>query len=254
MTVHAAHTSSNDVMSTRKSTSPSDDTAPSKRAARDDADVAPDQQPERLDDCRRCALWSKATQAVGGMGPKRAPIMLVGEQPGDYEDQQGTPFVGPAGQLLDDALEEAGVARHDVYVTNAVKHFKWEPRGKRRMHKTPAQREIDACHYWLERELSSVGPRVIVALGATALKAILDDRDARLQAVVGKVIEHGGRHVVPTYHPSFALRAPDEATRHRAYAAIVTALREAGTVAHREATRERGNDEEHDGKTPDRKQ
>jgi DNA polymerase len=108
------------------------------------------------------------------------------------------------------------------------------------MHKTPAQREIDACHYWLERELASVDPRVIVALGATALKALLEDRDARLQAVVGKVLEHGGRHVVPTYHPSFALRAPDEATRERAYAAIVAALREAGKLAQRVAARESG--------------
>jgi DNA polymerase len=163
---------------------------------------------------------------VRGIGPKHAPIMMIGEQPGDKEDLEGTPFVGPAGQLLDDALREAGVARHDVYVTDAVKHFKWEPRGKRRMHKTPAQREIDACHYWLEREQESVGPRVIVALGATALNGMLEDREARLQAVVGKVLEHGGRYVVPTRHPSFALRAPDEATRHRAYAAIVAALRE----------------------------
>ncbi|MBN3757758.1 UdgX family uracil-DNA binding protein [Paraburkholderia sp. Tr-20389] len=235
-----------DVMSTRKpasrSTGEAGDTGETMPAAkdtrRDTPHVEPDQQPARLDDCRRCALWSRATQAVGGVGPKHAPIMMVGEQPGDKEDLQGMPFVGPAGQLLDDALSEAGVDRRDVYVTNAVKHFKWEPRGKRRMHKTPAQREIDACRYWLERELASVGPRVLVALGATALKAILEDRDARLQAVVGKVLEHGGRHVVPTYHPSFALRAPDEATRHRAYAAIVAALREAGKLAQREAARE----------------
>ncbi|MEM5365707.1 UdgX family uracil-DNA binding protein [Paraburkholderia azotifigens] len=226
-------------MSTRKPTpSSTDETGATKRAAKDPSSVERDQQPERLEDCRRCALWSRATQAVGGVGPKHAPIMMVGEQPGDREDLQGMPFVGPAGQLLDDALQEAGVARRDVYVTNAVKHFKWEPRGKRRMHKTPAQREIDACRYWLERELACVEPRVLVALGATALKAILEDRDARLQAVVGKVLKHGGRHVVPTYHPSFALRAPDEATRHRAYAAIVAALREAGMLAQREAARE----------------
>jgi len=227
-------------MSTRKpAPSANDESSQPKAAAKATPHIDSDQHPERLDDCRRCALWAHATQAVGGVGPKRAPIMMVGEQPGDKEDQQGKPFVGPAGQLLDDALKEAGVARHDVYVTNAVKHFKWEPRGKRRMHKTPAQREIDACHYWLERELASVGPRVIVALGATALKALLEDRDARLQAVVGKVLEHGGRHVVPTYHPSFALRAPDEPTRERAYSAIVTALREAGKLARREAARER---------------
>ncbi|MEP9325853.1 UdgX family uracil-DNA binding protein [Paraburkholderia phymatum] len=231
-------------MSTRK-TSPRSpgktgeaDDGKTKPAAKDSPLVEPHQQPARLAECRRCALWSRATQAVGGTGPKHAPIMMVGEQPGDKEDLQGMPFVGPAGELLDDALKDAGVDRRDVYVTNAVKHFKWEPRGKRRMHKTPAQREVDACHYWLERELASVGPRVLVALGATALKAILDDRDARLQAVVGKVLEHGGRHVVPTYHPSFALRAPDEATRHRAYAAIVAALVKAGTLAQRDAGRE----------------
>jgi uracil-DNA glycosylase len=234
-------------MSSRKSTASSaspdvPDDARGRRAstAQHTASVEPGQHPATLDDCRRCALWSRATQAVGGVGPKHAPIMMVGEQPGDKEDQQGAPFVGPAGQLLDDALKEAGVSRRDVYVTNAVKHFKWEPRGKRRMHKTPAQREIDACHYWLEREVASVGPRVIVALGATALKAILEDRGAKLQAVVGKVLTHGGRHVVPTYHPSFALRAPDEATRERAYAAIVAALRDAGKLASSQVSRDGG--------------
>jgi uracil-DNA glycosylase family protein len=193
----------------------------------------PQQQPATLDACRRCTLWHDATQAVPGAGPKRAPIMLIGEQPGDSEDRQGKPFVGPAGQLLDDALDAAGVARGDVYVTNAVKHFKWEPRGKRRMHKSPAQREIDACHYWLDKELAAVQPVVVVALGATALKAVLQDRNARLQTLIGKVLEHDGRFVVPTYHPSFALRAPDEATRDRAFTAIVAALRIAGTRAHR---------------------
>ncbi|WP_310044740.1 UdgX family uracil-DNA binding protein [Paraburkholderia caribensis] len=240
MAAYAARASSSeDDMSTRTPAPPAGDQSGRPQApAGQTPQIDPGQQPKRLDDCRRCALWARATQAVGGTGPKHAPIMMVGEQPGDKEDQQGKPFVGPAGQLLDDALKEAGVARHDVYVTNAVKHFKWEPRGKRRMHKTPAQREIDACHYWLERELASVGPRVIVALGATALKALLEDRDARLQAVVGKVLEHGGRRVVPTYHPSFALRAPDQATRERAYAAIVAALREAGKLARREAARD----------------
>jgi DNA polymerase len=137
-------------------------------------EVIPLQQPATLDACRRCTLWHDATQPVGGTGPRHAPIMIVGEQPGDQEDLQGKPFVGPAGRLLDSALQEAGVARWDVYVTNAVKHFKWTPRGKRRMHKTPAQREIDACRYWLERELETVQPHVLVALGATALKAMLE--------------------------------------------------------------------------------
>jgi DNA polymerase len=195
-------------------------------------DIDPHQQPARLDACRRCALWRDATQAVPGAGPRHAPVMMVGEQPGDSEDRAGQPFVGPAGQLLDDALAEAGVNRADVYVTNAVKHFKWEPRGKRRMHKTPAQREIDACHYWLDKELTTVAPVVVVALGATALKALLETRTASLQTLIGKVLEHGGRYVVPVWHPSYALRAPDPATRERVYADIVKALREAGRLAH----------------------
>lgn len=194
-------------------------------------EILPDQQPSRLDDCRRCALWHDATQGVAGAGPKHAPLMMVGEQPGDKEDLAGEPFVGPAGAMLDAALKDAGVPRHDVYVTNAVKHFKWEPRGKRRMHKTPAQKEIAACHYWLEQELEDVRPRVIVALGATALKSVLSQRTATLQSVIGTVIDHEGRQVVPTYHPSFVLRAPDEDTRKRAYEAIVEALK----VAYRAA-------------------
>lgn len=160
--------------------------------------------------------------------------MMVGEQPGDSEDKAGKPFVGPAGQLLDNALRDAGVDRHDVFVTNAVKHFKWEPRGKRRMHKTPAQREVDACRYWLEQELTTVAPRVIVALGSTALKALLDDSHARLQDYFGRQTkhgEHGERVVLATWHPSYALRAPDPDTRHRAYDDIVTTLRHAGEIA-----------------------
>jgi DNA polymerase len=201
------------------------------RNAAADIEVIPQQQPATIDECRRCALWHNATQGVPGAGPRHAPIMMVGEQPGDKEDIAGLPFVGPAGALLDAALEEAGVNRDDVFVTNAVKHFKWEPRGKRRMHKTPAQREVSACHYWLEHELASVGPRVVVALGATALKSVLQDGKATLQAVLGTVIDLDGRQVVPTYHPSFALRAPDESSRHAAYAAIVAALKRAGELA-----------------------
>jgi DNA polymerase len=153
--------------------------------------------------------------------------MMVGEQPGDSEDREGKPFVGPAGRLLDDALREAGVARGEVFITNAVKHFKWEPRGKRRMHKTPAQREVEACRYWLDRELSDVAPKVVVALGSTALKALLENAHARLQDYLGKVTEHGGRKMVATWHPSYALRAPDPQTRERAYADIVAALAQA---------------------------
>jgi DNA polymerase len=196
-------------------------------------DVDPDQQPATLDACRRCPLWANATQGVPGVGPRHAPIMMVGEQPGDKEDLQGLPFVGPAGALLDDALAEAGIGRGDVYVTNAVKHFKWTPRGKRRLHKTPAQREVDACRYWLDKELDGVGAHVVVALGATALKAVLEDPKSRLQDAIGKVVRHGDRFVVATYHPSFALRAPDADTRDRAYAAIVAALRDAKKLAQR---------------------
>ncbi|MEA3089820.1 MAG: uracil-DNA glycosylase [Caballeronia sp.] len=164
--------------------------------------IRPDQQPEKLDQCRRCLLWEAATQAVPGAGPRHAPLMLVGEQPGDQEDLQGKPFVGPAGALLDRALDEAGVDRSRVYVTNAVKHFKWEPRGKRRMHKTPAQREVDACHYWIERELAEHDPKVVVALGATALKSVLQKPAVKLQASMGDAIEHDGRMVIATFHPS----------------------------------------------------
>jgi uracil-DNA glycosylase len=195
--------------------------------------VEPDQTPESLDECRRCALWKDATQAVPGAGPRHAPMMIVGEQPGDQEDLQGEPFVGPAGAMLDRALVEAGVARQEVYVTNAVKHFKWEPRGKRRMHKTPAQREIDACRYWLEQETGDVGPKVIVALGATALRSVLRNSKATLQATMGHAVEHEGHAIVATYHPSFALRAPDPETRERVYKAIVDALREAHRLVSR---------------------
>ncbi|WP_229012452.1 UdgX family uracil-DNA binding protein [Paraburkholderia gardini] len=208
--------------------------------------VERDQQPATLDACRRCALWHDATQGVAGAGPGHAPIMLVGEQPGDQEDLQGKPFVGPAGRLLDDALQEAGVARKDVYITNAVKHFKWTPRGKRRMHKTPAQREIEACEYWLAKELESVAPHVVVAMGVTALKAVLEEKSVRLGDALGKTLEHGGRVIVATYHPSFALRAPDTETRDSAYAAIVAALRQAGTIANRDRKRKPAHIKRHD--------
>ncbi|HTI16430.1 MAG TPA: UdgX family uracil-DNA binding protein [Trinickia sp.] len=196
------------------------------------AEADPQQQPKTLDECRRCGLWQRATQGVPGAGPLHARIMMVGEQPGDSEDREGQPFVGPAGRLLDNALREAGVARNEVFITNAVKHFKWEPRGKRRMHKTPGQREIDACHYWLEQELSDVGPQVVVALGSTALKALLEDTHARLQSYFDKVTTHGGRAVLATWHPSYALRAPDPQARERAYADIVAALAQAKQLLH----------------------
>lgn len=182
------------------------------------------EEPHTLAECRRCELWREATQAVGGLGPRRARIVLVGEQPGDEEDRQGVPFVGPAGMLLDTAFQAAGLDRKSVYLTNAVKHFKHELRGERRMHKTPAQREIEACRYWLEREIERVRPLVIVALGATALRAVYPAFAGSLASTVGSVIEIGGRWLLPTYHPSYALRLRDEAERKAALTQIVDAL------------------------------
>jgi DNA polymerase len=159
--------------------------------------------------CRNCPLWENATQTVFGEGRSRARIMLVGEQPGDQEDREGRPFVGPAGRLLDEALGEAGIDRRRSYVTNAVKHFKWEPRGKRRLHKTPAQREIEACFQWLEGEIKAVKPKLIVALGATAAKALLGPR-FRITQGRGQVQRREGLpDVLATYHPSYLLRVKD---------------------------------------------
>ena len=159
--------------------------------------------------CRACPLWKNATQTVFGEGNGRARILLVGEQPGDQEDREGHPFVGPAGRILDQGLAEAGLDRGKLYVTNAVKHFKWEPRGKRRLHKTPAQREIEACHQWLAAELEAVKPRLIVALGATAAKALLGPR-FRITQDRGQVQRREGLpDVLATYHPSFLLRVKD---------------------------------------------
>lgn len=190
------------------------------------ADAQPErQQPSKLDECRRCDLWQYATQAVGGAGPKKAQIMLVGEQPGDQEDLAGEAFIGPAGKLLDRVFEAAGLERRAIYLTNAVKHFKWEPRGKRRLHKTPAQREVEACHYWLDKELAAVKPKVIVALGATALKSVLGSGSAKLGESLGKAIRHEDRWVVTVYHPSYILRVPDEATKQAAFKVMVDGLK-----------------------------
>lgn len=165
-------------------------------------------------DCRNCDLWRNATQTVFGEGGSRPRIMFVGEQPGDEEDRQGKPFVGPSGRLMDRLLVEAGVDRKKVYVTNAVKHFKWEPRGKRRIHKKPSAREIDACRPWLDAEIADVKPAVIVCLGATAAQALLG-RTFRVTQHRGKFIDSPlAPHVMATVHPSSILRAPDEQTRH----------------------------------------
>ncbi|MBC7574614.1 MAG: UdgX family uracil-DNA binding protein [Herminiimonas sp.] len=183
------------------------------------------EQPSTLDQCRRCDLWRNATQAVPGVGPAAARIMLVGEQPGDQEDLAGTPFIGPAGQVLDDAFAQSGLARESIYLTNAVKHFKWEPRGKRRLHKTPAQMEVTACSYWLEEELASVQPDVIVALGGTALKAILGNPKATLGDRIGVPFQHEGRWIVVVYHPSYILRVPDAEAKAKAMAVLIEGLK-----------------------------
>ena len=188
---------------------------------------------EQLDACRRCRLGSIASQGVPGEGPPRARIMLVGEQPGDEEDVRGRPFVGPAGRLLRRALDEAGIADRDVFVTNAVKHFSFELRGKRRIHKTPAQREVAACHVWLAEEIAAVLPRVIVALGATALGAVMGRRITIGEAREAALVAPGGAALVATYHPSAALRAPDEARRHELYELIVGDLQRARRAADR---------------------
>ena len=175
------------------------------------------------DGCRLCPLHENATQAVDGEGPAGASIMLVGEQPGDEEDLQGRPFVGPAGRVLDRALAEAGLDRASLYVTNAVKHFKWEPRGKRRLHKTPAQREVEACGHWLQAEVARVRPRVIVALGATAAFALTRTK-LPIAASRGRALTHaGGARIVVTYHPSAVLRADSRAGE--VLAALVEDLR-----------------------------
>jgi DNA polymerase len=192
------------------------------------------QQPSKLDECRRCELWEFATQAVGGEGPKKAKIMFVGEQPGDQEDLAGQPFVGPAGKLLDQVCEKAGIDRDTIYVTNAVKHFKWEPRGKRRLHKTPAQKEIEACHYWLDKELAQVKPTVIVALGATALKSVMRTANVTLKNSIGHPVFHEGHWIVTTYHPSYVLRVPGEEAKREAFQTMVDSLRLAQDLLNRQ--------------------
>ena len=177
--------------------------------------------------CRDCPLWKKATQTVFGEGPARARLMLVGEQPGDAEDRTGHPFVGPAGRLLDEALGQAGIDRAAVYVTNAVKHFKWEPRGKRRMHKTPAQREVEACQQWIEREIAAIRPALIVCLGATAAKSLLGP-GFRITQERGKVMRPEGLPpILATFHPSYLLRLKDRPGGDEAHADFVADLRKA---------------------------
>jgi len=177
--------------------------------------------------CKGCDLWEAATQTVFGEGAAGATLMLIGEQPGDREDVEGRPFVGPAGRILDEGLEDAGIPRSSVYLTNAVKHFRWVKRGKRRLHEKPNSQQIRACRPWLEAEVEAVRPRLLVLLGATAAQSILGPT-FRVTQHRGKVIPTPlGTPAVPTVHPSSILRAPDEASRAEAMAAFVSDLRSA---------------------------
>jgi DNA polymerase len=180
--------------------------------------------------CRACPLWEHATQTVFGGGSRGSVAMFVGEQPGDREDQEGAPFVGPAGRLLDEALERAGIDRRTAYVTNAVKHFKWEPRGKRRIHAKPSWSELAACRPWLEAELAVVRPRVLVCLGATAAQSLLG-RQFRVTRQRGEWVESDlADHVTATIHPSAILRQRDDDSRHAEMDAFVEDLKLVATV------------------------
>jgi uracil-DNA glycosylase family protein len=177
--------------------------------------------------CTRCPLYQRATQTVFGEGPVPARLMMVGEQPGDQEDRRGTPFVGPAGRILDEAMTAAGIERSAVYVTNAVKHFKWEPKGKARIHKKPDRAEVSACHVWLDRELAVVAPELVVLLGATAAQALLGP-SFRVTRERGRVLAREGLPpLLATIHPSAVLRAPD---RDAQLAGLVADLQEAARV------------------------
>ena len=185
--------------------------------------------------CKACHLYERGTQTVFGEGPRRARVMLVGEQPGDAEDLAGHPFVGPAGKLLDTALDEAGIDRREVYVTNVVKHFKWEPRGKRRIHAKPNAGEIGACRPWLDTEIALVKPHVLICLGATAAQALLG-KSFKVSKQRGERVESALAPVVAaTVHPSSILRAPDDDARHQEMRRFVEDLqRIAREIPHRE--------------------
>jgi DNA polymerase len=175
--------------------------------------------------CEGCPLFAHATQTVFGEGPGDARVIMVGEQPGDHEDLEGKPFVGPAGQLLDRALDDAGIDRGTVYVTNAVKHFKWTPRGKRRLHAKPTAREMNACRPWLEAELDAIEPDVLVCLGATAAQSLLG-RQFRISKQHGQWVDSDwAPWTLAAYHPSALLRAPDEDVRRQMYGEFVQDLR-----------------------------
>ena len=186
---------------------------------------------EEASTCTRCPLYKNATQTVFSEGPAAAALMLVGEQPGAQEDLTGRPFVGPAGNVLDRALETAGIDRNSVYITNAVKHFKNEPRGKRRIHKKPDTSEIDACRWWLDNELAIVQPNIVVALGATAARAVVR-KALSINANRGRLIElPDHRHAVITVHPSYLLRLLEECDKRREFDRLVKDLRFAALAA-----------------------
>jgi DNA polymerase len=175
--------------------------------------------------CRACDLYKTGTQTVFGEGAQHAELMFVGEQPGDREDREGKPFVGPAGRVLDEALEQAGIDRNRVYITNAVKHFKWKPQGKRRLHQKPNAAEINACRPWLDAEIALLKPHLLVLLGATAAQALLG-RDFRVSVQRGELIERPGLPpAMATVHPSSILRAPDDESRELEMAAFVQDLK-----------------------------
>src|SRR2546426_163737 len=206
-----------------------------KRPPKDAAELIPDKPTlasvrAAAKDCTACDLYKGGTQTVFGEGASHAALMLVGEQPGDVEDLSGHPFVGPAGKLLDRALAEAGIDRAQVYVTNVVKHFKWEPKGKRRIHAKPNAGEIRACLPWLEAELTIVKPDVLVCLGATAAQALLGNT-FKVSERRGELIESShAPHVVATVHPSSILRVPDDETRRAEMARFVADLRTVARV------------------------
>ena len=182
---------------------------------------------EAADGCHGCDLWENATQTVFGEGAKKATMMLVGEQPGDREDIEGKPFVGPAGRILDEGLEAAGIDRSSVYVTNAVKHFRWTQRGKRRLHEKPNSQQIRACRPWLEAEIKTMRPHLLVLMGATAAQSVLGPTFRETQHRGKRLPTPYGVPAVATVHPSSILRAPDDAAREESMQAFIADLRAA---------------------------
>jgi uracil-DNA glycosylase family protein len=219
-----------------RATESSSDPAESSRSKNPAAPTFPiaksiDDARAQAEKCHACDLYKHATQTVFGEGARKPRILFVGEQPGDQEDQQGHPFVGPAGKLFDTALGQACIDRSTTYVTNAVKHFKWEPRGKRRIHKKPNGAEIAACRPWLETEIALLRPQVVVCLGATAAQTLLG-RTFRVTQSRGELLKSTlAPHVMATVHPSSILRAPDDESRHREMANFVADLKKLAKFA-----------------------